>query len=57
MTVQEARDWVNPATYLDKYRETCVKKGENQAELEYTRARIIACQCMSKVIAWEDDCK
>lgn len=57
MTVKEARDWVNPATYLDKYREVCVKKGENQAELEYTRARIIACQCMSKVIAWEDDCK
>ena len=57
MTIRDARDWVNPATTADKFREACAKKGEVEAQKELTRALMIACQCMSKVIAWEDDCK
>ena len=55
MTIQEARDWLNPATSADTYRRACVKKGEEQANKDYATACVIACQCMSKVIAWEDD--
>ena len=57
MTIQEAREWINPATYTDKYRKTCVQKGEKAANAEFTRAMLVACQCMSKVLAWEDDGK
>ena len=57
MTVIEAREWINPATSSDKFREACVKKGEKQAEKEFTQALLVACQCMSKVIAWEGDGK
>lgn len=57
MTVREAREWVNPATHNDMHRKTCAQKGEKAAETEFTKALLIAAQCMSKVLAWEDDGK
>ena len=57
MTVKEAREWLNPATSRDMYRRICVQKGEREADKMYAQACLVACQCMSKVIAWEDDGK